>query len=106
MSARQSDNVTDRLDDIVARLEALIGRPQVSDEYIRFRIDLLRAQWAVRQALSQGPQPVPQPSPATGTTPDRNRTEQPTPHPELGSVRFDPGLLQTVFSAICRSAEP
>jgi len=39
-------------DEIVARLHALIGQPQVSEAYVRFRIDLLAAQRAARRALT------------------------------------------------------
>jgi len=36
-----------------ARLQALIGQPQVSEAYVRFRLDLLAAQQALRQALAE-----------------------------------------------------
>ncbi|MHC4667588.1 MAG: hypothetical protein ACYTFD_04205 [Planctomycetota bacterium] len=35
------------------RLQALLGRPHVSDDYVRFRIALLAAQTAVRDALAR-----------------------------------------------------
>jgi len=38
-------------DEIVARLHALIGEPQVSEAYVRFRLDVLAAQRAARRAL-------------------------------------------------------
>jgi FdhE protein len=37
--------------DIAAGLEALVGREHVSEDYIRFRIELLKSQTAVRDAL-------------------------------------------------------
>jgi len=37
----------------LAQLEALIGRDGVSAEYVRFRIDLLKGQWAVRKAFAK-----------------------------------------------------
>ena len=52
MDGLTGDNATAGRDEITARLEALIGQPHVSEEYIRFRMDLLQAQWAVRQALA------------------------------------------------------
>ncbi len=39
--------------EIIANLEALIGREYVSEEYVRFRIELLAAQTAVREALDR-----------------------------------------------------
>ena len=41
------------LGDAVEQLEALIGREHVAEEYVRFRIDLLKSQWHVRDALEQ-----------------------------------------------------
>jgi formate dehydrogenase accessory protein FdhE len=38
--------------EIAARLRALIGQPQVSEAYVRFRLDLLAAQQAARRALA------------------------------------------------------
>ncbi len=92
-------------DDPIGRLEALIGKPHVSEEYIRFRIDLLKAQWAVRLAMVQTAQSIPRPSPTRRTTTDQRQPELPTPRPaiEPDTIPFDPGLLQSVFSAICRS---
>jgi formate dehydrogenase accessory protein FdhE len=39
--------------EIAARLRALIGQPQVSEAYVRFRIDLLAAQQAARLAVAE-----------------------------------------------------
>jgi FdhE protein len=105
MSGRQDGNAMYGLDEIVARLEALIGQPHVSEEYIRFRIDLLKAQWAVRQALAGAAQPTSHPGPTRRTTPDQNRTDSSTTRPDLepNTIPFDPGLLQSAFAAICRS---
>lgn len=105
MPRRQDDKATYGLEEIVARLEALLGRPYVSEEYIRFRIDLLRAQWAVRQALAGAAQPTPHPGPTPRTIPDQSRTDWSTTGPDLEPDRlpFDPGLLQSIFSAMSAS---
>jgi len=86
------------LDEIVARLEPLIGQPHVSEEYIRFRIDLLKAQWAVRQALAGSPTPEAARPASSG--------EAGPAKPLLGpdTVLFDPGLLRGLFSALGDSA--
>jgi FdhE protein len=106
MSGRQDGNAMYGLDEIVARLEALIGQPHVSEEYIRFRIDLLKAQWAVRLAMAQTAQSIPRPSPTRRAATDQRQPELPMPRPaiEPDTIPFDRGLLQSVFSAICRSA--
>lgn len=105
MPRRQDDKATCGLEEIVARLEALLGRPYVSEEYIRFRIDLLKAQWAVRQALAGTAPPSPHPGPTPRTIPDQSRTDWSTPRPDLEPDRlpFDPGLLQSIFSAMSAS---
>lgn len=76
------------------RLEALIGQPQVSEDYVRFRADLLAAQWQTYDALP--------PSPAV---PD-SAAPQPANCPRLGpaSVRFDAALLRALLAAIAATA--
>ncbi len=76
------------------RLEALIGQPQVSDDYVRFRADLLTAQWQTYDALP--------PSPAV---PD-SAAPRPANGPRLGpaSVRFDPALLRSLLAAVAAAA--
>ncbi len=93
------------LDEIVARLEALIGQPHVSEEYIRFRVDLLKAQWVVRQALAANP-PRGASSQTTSQTTSMAGGEAGAPTPPLGptTVSFEPELLRQLFSALCASA--
>lgn len=76
------------------RLEALIGQPQVSDDYVRFRADLLTVQWQTYHALP--------PSPAV---PD-SAAPQAADRPRLGpaSVRFDPELLRPLLAATAAAA--
>lgn len=52
------------LDEIVATLEELVKRPHVSPDYVRFRVELLKAQDAVRAA-----QRLIAPSPTAGDEP-------------------------------------
>jgi formate dehydrogenase accessory protein FdhE len=85
------------LEEIVRAMEALLELPNVSAEYIRFRIDLLRAQGAVRQALAGAP-PAPTASPR-GSTASVSRAIL---GPE--DVPFDVGLLRALFDSICAAA--
>jgi len=71
------------LEALVSRLEGLSAQPRVSEDYIRFRVALLRAQWAVRQALA-------------GDAADRVEPAAPDP----AHVAFEPGLLRSLFQAI------
>lgn len=77
-------------DEIVARLHALIGEPQVSEAYVRFRLDLLAAQRAARRGLVGTGTPTPQPE-----------TPPADPFPlALPDVPFPPNLLGTLLQAI------
>jgi hypothetical protein len=81
-------------DEIVARLQALIGEPHVSEAYVRFRLDLLAAQRAARRELAgTEAQPVRAGPPAAGPLP-------------LGpdDVPFPAGLLGTLFRTIRAAA--
>ena len=89
---------TPGLEEMVRRLDALVGLPQVAEEYIRFRVDLLKAQWAVRQALHRGPAPEPAPPGSSG----QDGPAKPLLGPD--TVLFDPGLLRELFSALRDSA--
>lgn len=77
-------------DEIVTRLHALIGEPQVSEAYVRFRIDLLVAQQAARRDMaeialaSSPPGPLP-----TGPVPLRP-----------GDVAFPADILGSLLQAI------
>ncbi len=94
------------LDEIVARLEALIGQPHVSEEYIRFRIDLLRGQWDVRHALAGTASPGPYLGPTGRVAAGRGEKASTPGKPALdpGAVPFDPRLLRSLFSAFCTAA--
>jgi FdhE protein len=95
----------DGIEAIVARLEALIGQPHVSEPYVRFRIDLLKAQWAVRQALADPAVSPARPGSASAVAAPCGGKE-PTPGiPPLapGTLHFDPELLHSLFSALCAS---
>ena len=76
--------------EVAARLQALIGQPQVSEAYVRFRLDLLAAQQAARRALAEM-------APASGRS-------EPLPTALLplraGDVAFPVGLLATLLHAI------
>jgi FdhE protein len=105
MSGRQDGNAMYGLDEIVARLEALIGKPHVSEGYIRFRIDLLKAQWAVRQALAATPPWGPSlQTTSQATSMAGGEAGAPTPPLGLTTVSFEPELLRSLFTALCASA--
>ena len=81
-------------DEIAARLHALIGQPQVSEAYVRFRLDLLAAQQAARRGLVGAVTPTPQPE-----------TPPAAPLPlALPDVAFPPNLLGTLLQAIRAAA--
>ena len=108
VSGLQGDNATYGLDEIVARLEALIGQPHVAEEYVRFRIDLLKAQWAVRQSVARAAPPAPHleraATKAAGPGEKEKELMPGEPAIDPGAVLFDPGLLRSLFSDICASA--
>ncbi|HSD50421.1 MAG TPA: formate dehydrogenase accessory protein FdhE [Candidatus Methylomirabilis sp.] len=88
---------TQDLKAILGRLEALLDRPDLSAPYVRFRIDLLKAQWAVRESLATTN------APAACMTPTGNTLRN---HPalDLDALPFDPGLLQSAFATLCDGA--
>jgi formate dehydrogenase accessory protein FdhE len=106
VSGLKGGNATCGLDEALARLEALTGQSHVSEAYIRFRIDLLKAQRAVRQALAGAGSPSSPPRPGGEATAGQGgeRSTQPQPALRPDVVLFDPGLLRSLFSAICTSA--
>lgn len=53
VSENTRDTAAENSDEIAARLQALINQPRVSEAYVRFRLDLLAAQRAARQALAE-----------------------------------------------------
>jgi formate dehydrogenase accessory protein FdhE len=77
------------VDEIVVRLEALIGEPHVSEAYVRFRLDLLRAQRDVRRRLEEGGVPA---------APCPLLTARPPLRP--GDVPFPAALLDALLHAL------
>ena len=53
MRTTENDTLSSRLADTVERLEALIGQEAVSEDYVRFRIGLAKAQASVREVIVQ-----------------------------------------------------
>jgi FdhE protein len=83
----------------VAQLEALIGREGVSTEYVGFRIDLLKGQWAVRQAFAQA-------SSADGRrertqVTDDTPTGKAAPVLDEGALALDAKMLASLFELLC-----
>jgi FdhE protein len=94
---------TQNLDVLLGRLEALLDRPDLSAPYVRFRIDLLKAQWAVREALAGATAPVTCMTPTGNTLQNQPRCDPGplTPVLDLDALPFDLGLLQSVFADVC-----
>jgi hypothetical protein len=69
-------------------------------------VDLLKAQWAVREALAGATPPTPHLEPAGAMAAGLGGTELTPRAPVLepAAVLFDAGLLRSLFSAICASA--
>jgi FdhE protein len=87
------DKGLDRSGDVTARLQALIGQPQVSEAYVRFRLDMLAAQ---RAALTGLASTVPASSGSIRAT---------APFPLApADVAFPADVLATLFQAIRTSA--
>ena len=105
MTGRPEDIPIVALDEVVARLEGLLGRPQVSAQYVSFRIDLLKAQWTVREALAGVPSRTRESACAAVPIGVRPGGDAAPPRPALDpdSIPFDPGLLEFLFHAICDS---
>ena len=106
MSLSRDDDAKSELDQIVTRLEVLVAQPHVSSEYVRFRIALLKAQWAVREALAVAAPPISHSKSAgtSGPVPIGKETTSAGPALDPDTVAFDPELLQRLFVAICESA--
>jgi len=80
--------------EMAARLRALIGQPQVSEAYVRFRLDLLAAQQAARQALAE-----------TASAPSPPGALQTARLPvSVGDVAFPADLLGRLLQAIRAAA--
>ncbi len=82
----------------LAQLEALIGRDGVSTEYVRFRIDLLRGQWAVRRAFAQGLSADARQDRAQAT--DDTHAEQ-APVFDEEALALDAKTLASLFELLC-----
>jgi FdhE protein len=97
---------THGLEAVLGRLEALLDRPDLSAPYIRFRIDLLKAQWAVRESLAGATAPATRMTPAGNTLRNHPGCDSgpPTPALDLDALPFDPSLLQSVFAEVCDGA--
>jgi FdhE protein len=94
VTERPTDIPIAALNEVVTRLQGLLGRPHVSAEYVVFRIDLLQAQRTVRAALAGNPSPAREPTCAVA--PPRSALEP-------DDLHFNPGLLEFLFRAICDS---
>ncbi len=80
------------LDETVRRLQALIGVEFISADYVRLRIDLLKAQGAVRAALAE------RELPDLASLTDGQGLG---PHLGAGSIRWDSALLASLFDDLC-----
>jgi formate dehydrogenase accessory protein FdhE len=89
----EKDTAWDGSGDVTARLQALIGRPHVSEVYVRFRLDMLAAQRAARSALAD-------------TVPASSGSERATAPVPLNraDVAFPADILATLFTAMSASA--
>ncbi len=74
--------------EIAGSLEALIGREHVSEDYVHFRIELLKAQVAVRDELARSASPLPSRTAVKekGDTPALDPGEVPFDHLLLGRL--------------------
>jgi FdhE protein len=87
----------------IERLEALLGQEQVSEDYVRFRIDLLKAQWAVREALAARSV-----SAAAGKRPNDVATEQRSdegPALDADALPLDRALLGQLWATLRETIE-
>ncbi len=84
-----------RSEETIRHLEALIGQPGVSEDYVRLRIGLLKAQAAALAEL--GGEPLPD-IPLTQPLPQGERSSGGTLRPEM--VRFDPAVARRLFDAV------
>lgn len=83
----------------IGQLEELIGQQHVASDYVRFRIELLKAQWIVRDALREKAS-----SDGSGTqpgSPDHTRT----PALRAEEIALDRDLLHSLFAATCAAVE-
>jgi formate dehydrogenase accessory protein FdhE len=82
-------------DEIAARLRALIGQPQVSEAYVRFRLDLLAAQQTARQALAET---------ASAPSPPGAALQTARLPVSVGDVAFPADILERLLQAIRAAA--
>ena len=91
MRTTENDTLSSRLADTVERLEALIGQEAVSEDYVRFRIGLAKAQTSVREALVQHESStVAGDAGATPTSPALTR----------GAIQWNRALLASLFEDV------
>ena len=79
--------------EIAGRLRALVGREDVSEDYVRFRIELFRAQAAIRDALAGSPPATPSDVAQTADSPALDPT----------TVPLDRSLLQRLLADLSAS---
>ena len=89
MSTIEQAPAASRLHETLEGLEALIGQPSVSEDYVRFRIELLKAQATARDSLAERELPPV----VSSSGPD---------DPALGahSISWDHALLGSLFTAL------
>ncbi len=98
MCAAQDSMASWGLAQAVERLEALVGQEPVSEDYVRFRIDLLKAQWATCEALVARAQ---EPQPAAGPRAVQRGDKKPqVPALDANAVAFDGALLAQLCAAL------
>ena len=81
-----------RSEETIRQLRALIGEPGVSEDYVRLRIGLLKAQAAALAGEPSSDIPLTQP------LPHGERSYGGTLRPEM--VRFDPAVARRLFDAV------
>jgi formate dehydrogenase accessory protein FdhE len=84
------------LAETLRRLEALVGHEHISEDYVRFRIDLLTAQWAVWEALATR-----SPSAQPGAERGGRNGETHGPALDANAVPMDAALLARLCAALC-----
>lgn len=98
MCAHDEDALNHEPARTLAQLEALIGRDGVSTEYVRFRIDLLKGQWAVRRAFAQALSAGDELGRTQGATDTHNR--QAVPVFGEAALALEPGMLASLLELL------
>jgi len=101
--AAENSKPTGELARVVEQLKGLRGQEQVSEDYVRFRIDLLKAQWAICQALgAHAPDPQRAAEARAGQGGDRKPQ---VPALNANAVAFDSALLARLCAALREAVE-